>query len=184
MFWSYFPFSLSFQIYPPYILSFFFFNPLSTICAAHILLDVWLSLKGSQPTSSCQLPITPYLGLELMPISHFHGGFCLSWACTDLVHVILSAVNYYVQLSHCIHKSFLVVTHCWWLWQSLTPFPIWSLILGMRMYDSDVLFTAEHSSLFFSASWPIAGLYENCHLLQKKKKLIWWGLTDNRNLWI
>lgn len=90
----------------------------------------------------------------------------------DLVCVVKFTVSPSVQLPCCVQKVLFCCTH---LPLALTLFlPAlmqWSPSLGRQGNDICVPLRAKHSTLFFSAPWPVVGLcvsnYSN-HLLQKK----------------
>lgn len=48
--------------------------------------------------SRCQLPITPWQGLDLPALSSSVGIFCLVWACSGIVHAVTVCRSSYVYL--------------------------------------------------------------------------------------
>lgn len=106
---------------PTQLCVYFFFNLLTTVCAAHILLNVWSSLEGGQPSrghtlkgtdsplSNYQLPIDPELRVELHAhlLSRLDNSFDLSLPSSCVCCLNCPAV--------CRKSCFPVVIHCLWL---------------------------------------------------------------------
>lgn len=137
-------------------------------CAVQKLLEAWpftpkykkvimrLPLKKSEFLSynSDQQPIAPQLGMRLCPSLLSMQGFCLTWACTGLVHAVTTAVIYLSDNPALVIFLLLVCSDSWGLeWRDVA---YWVTVLGCLMFES--IYTFQISNVIGKDFLPFCRL--------------------------
>lgn len=98
--------------------------------------------------------------------------------------LIILSLLVWIPVCNCpdaARKDFLCNSELWLLHFSCLIFLQWSLSLGRRQYEIDVMSKAAYSSLLFSTPGPVFDLCVNCYPLQKEDFLM--GTDSCHSLW-
>ena len=108
--------------------------------------------------------MAPERGAEFVVTSPCFAGFCIVWACSDLVQTVPNLSRSDMHLPHCVWRTLALCIPLPSLSLTILLFQLlqWSVGLGRTEHDvRRPIYAWAFWNLLFSSPWPVVGLCAN-----------------------